>query len=129
MITEIGNGIYTAAFSEIFSSKDSQFKDECVIDVRHLVDHSGNDINYLLKAIDDAKTVYLQNGVVVIACDRGVSRSRVIAIGLLTRLGMSIDDAIEHVLNVAQNPDINADLLLFLRDYFLSEKCDPSMLL
>jgi len=122
MITQISKGIFTAAFSEIFTSKDCQFKTEQVIDVRHLVDHSGNDINYLLKAIDDAKTVYQQNGAVVIACDRGVSRSRVVAIGLLTRLGMSIDEAIEHVLNVAQNPDINADLLLSLRTYFLSKK-------
>ncbi len=86
MITEISKGIYTAPFSEIFTSKDFQFKAEQVIDIRHLVDRSGNDINYLLKAIDDAKTVYQQNGVVVIACDRGISRSRVVAIGLLTKL-------------------------------------------
>ena len=121
MITEINKGIYTAAFSEIFASKDCQFKSEQIIDVRHLVDHSGNNINYLLKAIDDAKTVYQQNGTVVIACDRGISRSRVVAIGLLTRLGMSIDEAIEHVLKVTKNPEINADLLLFLRSHFLTE--------
>ncbi len=121
MISEISKGIYTAPFSEIFASKDFQFKAEHVIDIRHLVDRSGNDINYLLKAIDDAKTVYQQNGVVVIACDRGISRSRVVAIGLLTKLGMSIDDAIEHVLKVTENPDINAELLLLLRSYFLKE--------
>lgn len=122
MITEISKGIYTAAFSEVSSSKDVMFKNMQIVDVRHLVDHFGNDINYLLKAIDDAKTIYHQNGAVVIACDKGISRSRVVAIGLLTSLGMSIDNAIEHVLKVTQNPDINTDLLLLLRTYFLTEK-------
>jgi len=122
LITEIKKGIYTAAFSEIFSSKNYQFKLEDVIDVRDLVDHSGNNINYILKAIDDAKTIYHQKGLVVIACDKGISRSRVVAIGLLSQLGMSIDDAIEHVLKVSQNPEINAELLLPLRSYFLKDK-------
>lgn len=124
MITEISKGIYTAAFSDVFISKENRFKDTQIVDVRHLVDHSGNDINYLLKVIDDAKTVYEQHGTVVIACDRGISRSRVVAIGLLTHLGMSIDESIKHVLNIANNPDINADLLFLLRSYFLKDVSD-----
>jgi UDP-glucuronate decarboxylase len=128
MITEISKGIYTAAFSDIFTSKEYQFQDTQVVDVRHLVDHSGNDINYLLKAIDDAKTVYEQTGTVVIACDKGISRSRVVAIGLLTHLGMSIDESIKHVLNIANNPEINADLLFFLRSNFLKDTSDDNQI-
>lgn len=117
MITKISDGIYTASFSEIADSKE-EFKDDQIVDVRHLVDRSGNDINDLLKAIDDAKTIYQQKGRVVITCDMGISRSRVVAIGLLTKLGMPVDDAIKHVLKTSQNSEINTELLLFLRSYF-----------
>ena len=123
MITHIANGIYTGAFKDISGCHVQGLSAKNVADVRHIVDKAGNEISYILEAIDTAKDIFYQHGKVLIACDMGISRSRVVAIGLLAELGNSIEDAISVVLTSANNPEINPDLLLLLRNFYKSK--DP----
>ena len=118
MITLIDEGIYTSAFQDIIDCGKYGLSIINVVDVRHIVDRAGNDISYLLESIDKAKAIYREHGNVLIACDMGVSRSRVVAIGLLASLGRNIDEAISLVLTSANNPEINPDLLFLLKNHF-----------
>ena len=121
MIKFIDKGIYTAAYQDLIPIDRSEFKIEQIVDVRHLVDKSGNNISYILKCISDAKRVLQSQDKVVIACDMGISRSRVIAIGLLADLGREINDSISHVLSTCGYPEINPDLLFLLKQYYSKE--------
>jgi nucleoside-diphosphate-sugar epimerase len=119
MLTKIKEGIYTAAYVDLESIKpDLNFSISQVVDVRLLVDKEGNDISEILRFAENAKKIFLEQGLVIIACDMGVSRSRVVAMALLELLGESIDVAIERVMESCGNPAINCDLIQLLRRHF-----------
>lgn len=122
MITQITTEIFTGAFQDVSECHLYGLRSCHVADVRHIVDKAGNDISYIVEAIRSARSVFNEHGKVLITCDMGVSRSRVIAIGLLAELGDNIDDCITLVLSSAKNPEINPDLLLLLRSLYISEK-------
>lgn len=122
MITQITTDIFTGAFQDVYECHIYGLMPCHVVDVRHIVDKDGNDISYIIKAIRFARSILNEHGRVLITCDMGVSRSRVIAIGLLAELGNDIDDCISLVLRSAKNPEINPDLLLLLRRFYISKK-------
>jgi len=122
MITRITSNIYTGAFKDISECHEYGLSSKNVADVRHIVDKAGNDISYIIECIDIAKNILNHHGQVLITCDMGVSRSRVVAIGLLAELGNSIDEATTVVLRSANNPEINPDLILLLRNYYKSKE-------
>jgi nucleoside-diphosphate-sugar epimerase len=121
MITQVAENIYTAAYSDLGGQAAPLFSRNQVIDVRHLVDRAGNGIESIVESIDQAFKIYNRENEVVIACDMGISRSRVVAIGLLTRLGHSVSSAISQVLVATGSPEINPDLLHQLRLHFEEE--------
>ena len=122
MITQITTDIYTGAFQDVSKCHTYGLRYCNVADVRHLVDKAGNDIAYILEAIRFAKSILIEHEKVLIICDMGVSRSRVVAIGLLAELGNDIDYSISLVLTSAKNPEINPDLLLLLKRFYTQEK-------
>jgi UDP-glucuronate decarboxylase len=122
MITQITTDIFTGAFQDVHECHIYGLRSFHVADVRHIVDKHGNDISYIIEAIRLARSILNDHGRVLITCDMGVSRSRVIAIGLLAELGNDIDDCISLVLRSAKNPEINPDLLLLLRHFYISKK-------
>lgn len=122
MITQITTDIFTGAFQDVSECHKYGLRSCNVVDVRHIVDKAGNDISYIVEAIRLSRGILDEHGRVLITCDMGVSRSRVIAIGLLAELGNDIDDCISLVLSSAKNPEINPDLLLLLRRFYISKK-------
>ena len=122
MITQITTDIFTGAFEDVSECHKYGLRSCNVVDVRHIVDKAGNDISYIVEAIRLSRGILDEHGRVLITCDMGVSRSRVIAIGLLAELGNDIDDCISLVLSSAKNPEINPDLLLLLRRFYISKK-------
>jgi len=125
MITNITDKIFTAAYYDIDSSDP---RIDIILDVRHLVDKQGNSKYSMLEQIDAAEAIYKTKGEVIIACDAGISRSRVVAIGLLTRLGWNYNDAINHVRKISDKPEINLPLLNSLKQCIsLPESVGPSV--
>lgn len=120
MITEIQNGIFTGAYEDI-CAHERDFHIDHVVDVRDLVDNAGNDINDILRFANIAKQKYETRGKVLIVCDMGVSRSRVVAIALLASMGVPFDLATDLVLERCGNPPINPRLLREVRCCFKSD--------
>ncbi len=117
MITWITEDIATAAYTEL---DNDVIAAGLVTDIRELVDKHGNSFDALIAQIEYAHKILQQRGKVYIACDMGVSRSRVIAIGLLTQMGWSFDAALSHVIQVAKKPEINLALLRTLAQHVKS---------
>lgn len=122
----VGTAAYTALGKEVLEAG-------IVADVRVLVDRGGNHPADLLRFVELALGIHSREGRVIVACDMGVSRSRVIALGVLIRLGYSFDDGLDLVLQVAGNPEIN---LALLRDFARAvgveedkERCGATVLL
>ena len=113
MITWLTPQIGTAAHHDV--AGDPTVADT-LVDVRELVDKGGNPASALLTRIDDAAAVLRDRGRVVVACDAGISRSRIVAIGVMVRSGWTLDDAIGHVRAVADKPELNLALLRSLAE-------------
>lgn len=113
MITEIKDNIFTGAFEDLHL--DKRFKKNVVVDVRNIVDKAGNSLEDINFYAQKALSVHKTNGLVIIVCDMGVSRSRIVAISLLHLLGMEVEDAIDWVRRVCGNPPINPELLKLIR--------------
>jgi UDP-glucuronate decarboxylase len=110
MIVNITDQISTAAYADV-----SHESSGCLIDVRPLLDGDGNSVKQIRESIDLAESILKTKGRVVIACDMGISRSRVVAIGLLVKLGWNYISALKHVLQVTNHPEINASLFQSLK--------------
>lgn len=121
MITWITESIATASFTELDAAIHQS---GLVADVRDLVDKGGNCLESLNLQIDHAENILSQRGKVYVVCDMGVSRSRVIALGLLTRLGWSFNEALSHIRKVANKPEINLSLLRTLSQHLKSRAND-----
>ncbi len=123
MITWITNKIATAAYTEL---SDDIVAAGIVADVRDLVDKRGNTFDALNAQIKCANEILKQHGKVYIACDMGVSRSRVIAIGLLIQTGWSFDAALSQVRQTAKKPEINIALLQTLAKFLNKSSLTPN---
>jgi len=117
MITWITESIATASFTELDTAIHQS---GLVADVRDLVDKGGNSLESLNLHIDLAEDILNRYGKVYVVCDMGISRSRLIALGLLTRIGWSFDDALSHIRKVANKPEINLSLLRTLSRHLKS---------
>jgi nucleoside-diphosphate-sugar epimerase len=108
MITWITDAIATASYAEL----DSEIRNSSLVaDVRELVDRRGNTPEALVAAVDRAAEILRRHGRVYIACDMGISRSRVVALGVLIRQGASFDEALDLVRSQTRKADINLGLL------------------
>jgi UDP-glucuronate decarboxylase len=110
MITKLWSGVYTGAYKDLVDNSFG-FTADNVCDVRHLVDKAGNSASDFRKAIDGALDIYRRRGSVLITCDMGISRSRVVAIGLLSAIGLPFPEALSKVLAGSGNAEINLELI------------------
>lgn len=108
MITWFTDSVATCAYME---TPTEAIRGGKVADVRDLVDRTGNAREALAEHVDRAVGILEAKGTVYIACDAGISRSRVIALGVLVHQGWEFADALRHIRQVAENPEINLGLL------------------
>jgi len=91
-------------------------KDIVILDVRDLVDRSGNSVDIIRSKINEG-FVSLETGKqVVICCDYGISRSNAIAAGILSRFNkISLSAALKEVIHRTGEKEIKIDVLNMVR--------------
>jgi nucleoside-diphosphate-sugar epimerase len=87
-----------------------------VIDVRHLVDKAGNAPEPIAALVRSGAEALRGGGIVVVACDFGVSRSNAIAAGILSIVEeRTFDAALRDVLDATGETEIKLELALAVR--------------
>lgn len=109
MIRWIRPNLGTSPFDEIGRS------DVFVLDVRHLLDKSGNTVEAVSELLARGRAALDDGRTVVVACDFGISRSNAIAAGLLglvtqTRYRVALQDVAERT----GEHDIKTDMALIV---------------
>lgn len=89
-----------------------------VVDVRELTDKEGNTSNLILTKIQVALKMLQEKRNVVICCDKGLSRSNAIALGVLMASGMSYEKALGLLVSKVDPSNINLGLLHDVRFLF-----------
>ncbi|MEW6183469.1 MAG: NAD-dependent epimerase/dehydratase family protein [Bacillota bacterium] len=118
--------IGTSAFNEATAQPDIH-----LLDVRDLVDKSGNEPSAINSKIDEALSHLLQGQKVVICCDYGVSRSNAIAAGVIARYDqIGLNQAVRQVLKTTGENSIKIEVLSAVRQALESEtkKYSPTSL-
>src|SRR5687768_7634450 len=82
-----------------------------LIDVRELIDREGNTNTLLVTKIQEAYKALQDGQKVVICCDKGISRSNAIALGVLIASGMPYEEALTCLVAKVDIVDINLGLL------------------
>lgn len=87
-----------------------------ILDVRDLVDRSGNSVDIIKSKIDEA-LVFLETGKkIIVCCDYGISRSNAIAAGILSKFGkMPLAAALKEVIQQTGEKEIKIDVLNMVR--------------
>jgi protein-tyrosine phosphatase len=106
MVVWITTSIGVASCYEKFDTKDVS-----IIDVRDLVDGKGNPPTLIMNKISQCLDALKQGKKVIICCDRGLSRSSIIAIAVLARTRVSFDHAVRMTIEKIGHQEINLDLL------------------
>ena len=74
-------------------------KNAHVVDVRDMVDQSGNTADLAMAKVDDGAAALRRGQTVVVCCDYGISRSNAVAAGVLARYeGVPYDSAVTRVM-------------------------------
>ncbi|MCT7974881.1 NAD-dependent epimerase/dehydratase family protein [Laspinema olomoucense] len=88
-----------------------------IVDVRDLVDKSGNTVEVISEKIQQGIQAITEGKPTVICCDYGMSRSNAIATGILTRLEqISFDNALHRVQEATGEAQIKLDPLNAVRE-------------
>jgi UDP-glucuronate decarboxylase len=120
MIRWITDKLGTASYYDYESLQDSI--DVVLIDVRELTDKEGNKANFIMDKIQ-AVLKNLQDGrKVVICCDKGISRSNAIALGVLMASGISYEESLQILNKNIGARDINLGLLYDIRSLYEEPK-------
>lgn len=126
MIRWIRPRLGTAPFNEIPEG------DFAIVDVRRLVDKSGNPSTVVLEAVEAGLQLLRAGRTVVIACDFGISRSNSIAAGVLSRAeGKTFDAALVDVIDATGEAEIKIAMIEAVRAALesVSRRSDRSSLL
>lgn len=111
MIRWITENLGTAKYEDVYNG------DYSIVDVRNLVDKSGNTSSAVLNKIDEAGSLLDQQKKVVICCDYGKSRSNSIAIGVVSKyLHCEFEDSLKMVLERTGERGIQIDTLDSVRE-------------
>ncbi len=87
-----------------------------LLDVRDLLDRGGNSAAAMRCKLDQGIAALRAGQKVLVCCDEGISRSAVIAAGLLAQFeGMPFDEAVRRVLNRPGEVGIRIELLSVMR--------------
>nr|MCU0323536.1 NAD-dependent epimerase/dehydratase family protein [Chitinophagaceae bacterium] len=104
------DNIGTAAYNEVYNNK--LYQDCVILDVRDLVDKSGNDSSYIQTKITECLSLLHAKSKVIICCDYGMSRSNSIAIGSISKwLKIEFDEAVEIVKSKVDESGIKIEML------------------
>ena len=121
MIRWITERLGTAAWDHV-----SKQPDIYLLDVRDLVDKSGNSADFVKGKIEEGVDQLVQGKKVIVACDYGISRSNAIAAGILACTeGMTLDAAIRTVLRATGEIGIKVEVLSVVRSAVEVEKTAP----
>jgi len=91
--------------------------DAVVIDVRDLVDKSGNDVASVRSRIDAGVAALRGGRRVIVCCDYGISRSNAIAAGILASYrAVTLEAAVREVMERTSGAEIKIDVLQSIRD-------------
>jgi UDP-glucuronate decarboxylase len=99
--------------------------DIMVLDIRELVDNRGNNPNDLIRKIQSAAKAIQDGRKVVVCCDKGISRSNAIALGVLMLSGMSYGEALKVILEKVGPSNLNLALLHDVRSLFQDHHESP----
>lgn len=83
-----------------------------LLDVRHLVDKSGNDPEAIRAAIDSGTQAIMENKHVIVCCDYGRSRSNAIAAGIVHRTtSLSPGDSLRFVIDATGETSMKVNVI------------------
>jgi nucleoside-diphosphate-sugar epimerase/rhodanese-related sulfurtransferase len=88
-----------------------------IVDVRELRDNQGNSTRLVMEKIQAALKSLEQGRRVVVCCDKGISRSNAVALGVLLGRGMRYEEAVGLVVEKV-GPHIDLGLLHDIRSLF-----------
>ncbi|KKP40275.1 MAG: hypothetical protein UR30_C0005G0056 [Candidatus Peregrinibacteria bacterium GW2011_GWC2_33_13] len=112
MIKWITENLGTAAYLDAQETKNIS-----IVDVRDLVDKSGNVDEPICSKINDVLSRLNNGEKVVICCDYGMSRSNSIAAGVLSKYNeIPFNQAIRNVMQITQESDIKIEVLSSVRE-------------
>lgn len=116
MIRWINDRIGTSFYN--YAAENCSSEDIYLLDVRDLVDKSGNQLHVIKKKIDVGLNELDAGKKVIVCCDYGMSRSNAIAAGLLTRLvGIPFNEAVGRVLSATGEKAIKIEVLTSVRNF------------
>jgi nucleoside-diphosphate-sugar epimerase len=111
VILWITDGLGTASSLGLVTS--SEFSS---LDVRDLVDKSGNAVDLVRAKIEEGSAILASGQRLVVFCDYGISRSNAIAAGILAKnTGNSFDAALQQVVKRTGEKAIKLDLINIVR--------------
>lgn len=112
MIHWITENLGTGAWEKVEKNPDL-----CIVDVRDLVDKSGN-LPLVIKSKIDEALAHIEKGKkVVVCCDYGMSRSNAIAAGVLAiSQDLSLEEAVRKVIEATGETSIKIEVLSVVRN-------------
>jgi nucleoside-diphosphate-sugar epimerase/predicted protein tyrosine phosphatase len=114
MIKWITERIGTASFESIDNDEEKKYK---IIDVRDLVDKSGNTSDYVEKKIEQSLSELSKNNQIVICCDYGMSRSNAVAAGIIAKFEhTSVNDALRKVIASTGERSIKPEVFAIVKN-------------
>jgi UDP-glucuronate decarboxylase len=106
----LNENVATAAYNEVTAMPIP--KDTLVLDVRDLVDKSGNDTAYINVKIEEGLKILAAGSKVIVCCDYGMSRSNSIAIGIIVKQsGMDFSSVVSMVKEKVDESGIKVEML------------------
>lgn len=116
MVRWITDTLGTASYYDYQAEGNSA--EATLIDVRDMLDKEGNSQQRLTTHIQEAYNALQAGKRVVICCDRGISRSNAVALGVLLASGMAFEEALPRLVEKVDVADINLGLLHNIRSLF-----------
>lgn len=102
--------IGTAAYNDLLKLKLEG--DVIVLDVRDLVDKSGNDIQYVILKINEGVDLLKNGKRIIVCCDYGMSRSNSIAAGVIVKFyNLSFSSAVQILKDKVDESGIKVEML------------------
>jgi len=112
MIRWITENLGTAAYEEVTQQSNIH-----IVDVRDMVDKTGNLANVARQKLEEALSHLNQGEKVIVCCDYGMSRSNAIAAGVLScSAHLSFNDAVRQVMLATGEKGIKIEVLSAVRD-------------
>jgi nucleoside-diphosphate-sugar epimerase len=104
------NEIGTAAYNDLLMLELDV--DVIVLDVRDLVDKSGNDIQYVILKINDGVDLLRNGNRIIVCCDYGMSRSNSIAAGIIIKFyNLDFSSAVQILKDNVDESGIKVEML------------------